>query len=481
MVARRTRSRLAALAATVSVALVVLSLASAAGGDLDPTFGAAGTVVKALGSPAVARSVAVQPDGKIVVAAVGHRGGMLLRYGVDGALDPAFGQGGVAATLGGGTSAGSTLVAVQSDGRIVVGGTAEGDFALRRHRADGSVDASFGDGGTVTTDLGANELLWAVLRQPDGRIVAVGSSHASGGTRFAVARYLRDGRLDPGFGNAGTVVAVEGSARAAALAPDGKLVVLGSRTTAEGLLDGIVVARFTVRGALDRTFAGDGLATVSAARRGAPFPSALAVQRDGKVVVANVEGDDGAIGLVRFRADGTLDRAFARGAGSTGRIYGYRAIAIDQRGRIVLAGHGPDLFEHAVVARLTPAGRLDPRFGHGGVVTTAYGRRADANAIAIGLDGRIVAAGWRGTWISADDTEVVVARYRASTCTVPDVRQRTPANARGTLERRGCLVGRTSLARSARVLAGRIVSQRPAPGARVADHVPVTVVVSRGR
>src|SRR5262245_12063781 len=106
-----------------------------------------------------------------------------------GALDPTFGSGGLVTTDFGGSDS-AQAVAIQSDGKIVAAGSSGGDFALARYNADGSLDASFGGGGKVTTDFGGFDAASALAVQPDGRIVAAGR----GGTGdMALARYNADG------------------------------------------------------------------------------------------------------------------------------------------------------------------------------------------------------------------------------------------------------------------------------------------------
>jgi uncharacterized delta-60 repeat protein len=463
-VARRT----SALAAAALAALTTLSLASAAGGDLDPTFGDGGTVVTALGTRGVAQAVSVQRNGNVVVA--GWRDGrhVLVRYRSDGTFDAGFGNGGRASAVG-------ALLALLRDDRIVVAGAPEGDFRLVRHRADGTFDRAFGSGGVVTTDLDGRAAVASVLAQPDWKVVLVGHASPAGVARLALARYRRDGRLDRSFGRGGKVVRVDATARAAALGPGGVIVVVGSRTTREGRPDGVVVARFTANGALDRSFSGDGVVD------GPGFPISVAAQPDGKVVVAAWRA--GSVAVTRYRADGSLDGRF--GAGGTvmlTRVIAPRALALDSRERIVVAGSapGPDIVNTFVVVRLTPAGRLDRRFGRAGIAATELGRRADANAVAVQRDGKVVVAGSSSAAERGIEASFALARYLPSTCRVPNVTRKPLPPARDALDVVGC-VAQVRHAYSRRVPRGRVISQRPAPGTDIADHIAVTLVVSRGK
>src|SRR5207244_2047159 len=142
-------------------------------------------------------------------------------------------------------SASAKSVLLQPGGRIVVAGPVRArnatekryDFALARYRRDGSLDPSFGDGGRVVTDLAGDAASFfgyatAALQQPDGKIVVAGSEQSTqcGFEGFALARYLRDGSLDPSFGDGGVVATrskLRATVSAAALGRDGKVVVAG--------------------------------------------------------------------------------------------------------------------------------------------------------------------------------------------------------------------------------------------------------------
>ena len=187
-------------------------------GTLDTTFGSRGKVRTDFpGLAAVPSSVVIQPDGKIVVA-----GGAfplftflgnfeVVRYNPNGSLDTSFGNGGIVTTI---FPAGSYAfdVALQPDGKIIAAGTvfvdfiigesSDTDFALARYNPDGTPDATFGNGGQVSTDfVGLEDDAFSVLIQPDGKIVAVGSANDPATFYdFAAARYLSNGTIDTTFG-----------------------------------------------------------------------------------------------------------------------------------------------------------------------------------------------------------------------------------------------------------------------------------------
>lgn len=249
------------MAVALVAVLGAVPLAGAAGGDLDPSFGESGKVVTPTGWLAFATAVAVQPDGRIVVG--GHGAdedgatrGTLIRYLSDGSVDRSFGdRGTVVADEGGSVSA----VALQRDGGIIV---AVGD-GTRRFLPDGAPDRGFGSGGTAPTAFGGGAYA-RLLVQPDGRIVVVGN--ATGGGEVRVARLRADGAPDPAFGQRGVVrTKADWGALAAALAPDGKIVVAGQwlhpqkASSSDGRPVELVVARYGRSGALDPTFGRGGV------------------------------------------------------------------------------------------------------------------------------------------------------------------------------------------------------------------------------
>jgi uncharacterized delta-60 repeat protein len=210
-------------------------------GTLDSTFGVGGQVLTDFGGVALEEGlgVALQPNGKIVVAGRSRGDFALARYDTDGSLDGSFGTGGKVFTDFGGTLETARDVAVQPDGKIV----AAGPGALARYNVDGSLDSSFGTGGKVLTG-GVN----AVAVHPNGTIVAAGAAAGVGGPDFAVLRYGKDGSLDGSFGTGGIVLTDFGRddrGHAVAIQPDGTIVVAGvTGGRPAGPEDDFVVARY---------------------------------------------------------------------------------------------------------------------------------------------------------------------------------------------------------------------------------------------
>jgi len=222
-------------------------------------------------------------------ASAGGAGGFALaRYNADGSLDTSFdGDGKLTTDFGGGVAYG---VALQPDGKIVAVGYVagfggEGDFALARYNADGSLDTSFSGDGTQTTDVGGDERASDVAIQRDGKIVAVGSSYSFIGssTDVVVARYNPDGSLDPSFGTLFPglqLTSVSGTDHAAgvALQPDGKIVAVGAA------VEDFLLARYDSNGSPDATFSDDGTQTTDFG--GSDGAGGVAFQPDGKIVAA---------------------------------------------------------------------------------------------------------------------------------------------------------------------------------------------------
>ena len=275
--------------------------------------------------------------------------------------------------------------------------------------------ATLGRRGDVTTTFGlkTDDLAQAVAVQPDGRIVAAGYSSGgsgSGDSSFALLRYRPDGTLDSTFGSGGKVTtdfeAGGSTAQAVAVQPDGKIVAAGERVVTRPDFD-IALARYNADGALDAGFGSGGKVTATFGPT-SDFAGAVAVQPDGKIVLAGASGvpqqRDEAFALARFKPDGSLDSGFGSAGMVTTRFASpgdeaAQALVLQPDGKIVAVGselvgsrEGPSDF---ALARYTPEGVLDPTFGSGGKVTTSFGSASDfANGAVLQPDGKIVVAGY---------------------------------------------------------------------------------------
>lgn len=265
-------------------------------GSVDTSFGVAGQQTTDLGASDYIASVAIQPDGKIVVAGhtntLGTLDFVVARYLQDGTLDGGFGTDGVVITDFFQNNDWGASVALQKDGKIVVAGLAltgsEYDFALARYDTDGSLDNSFGTGGKTTTAIGpSDDKGISVVLQPDDKILVGGYLHNGAHYDFAIVRYDTDGSLDENFGAAGkTVTDFDGKGdliASLALQPDGKIVAAGR--SSNGQHYDFALARYWPNGVLDEAFGGGGR-VVTAMGVGLNSAFAALVQPGGNIVLA---------------------------------------------------------------------------------------------------------------------------------------------------------------------------------------------------
>jgi uncharacterized delta-60 repeat protein len=416
--------------------LVVFAVgpAQATPGGLDGSFGSGGKVVTAIGSRSLFSDVVVQPDGKIV--AVGESSNVsnpsvaLARFNPNGSLDSSFGSAGVVTTAIGAGRAVGNAVALQPDGKIVVAGGSGTDagnvFALVRYNPDGSLDPSFGSGGIARTSPSYCDAA-SVAIQPDGRIVVAGAVCGVGTSRFALVRYRPDGSLDQSFGSGGVVTTAFGPSRdganAVALQPDGKIVAAGfsngSGPNDIGTYD-FALARYNADGSLDTSFNSSGKVTTPIGP-GFDEAFAVAVEPDGKIVAigegSRVQGSDFA--LVRYNPDGSLDSSFGAGGKVTTAIGSSfdsaTSAALQPDGKIVAVGSSRNgVIDVFALARYNPDGSLDTSFNGSGKVTTTVGSAGPDQALAATLqpNGKIIAAGFTSEGVNR---KAALVRYLAST------------------------------------------------------------------
>ena len=332
-------------------------------GGLDPAFGTGGLVTTDFGSTDQAFAVALQADGKIVTA--GRRGSdvIVARHNADGSLDTLFGSNGRVITNFGATEQALALV-LQPDGKIVVAGRTNKpapngnfDFALARYESGGAIDITFGTLGLVTTDFGGSvDRAFAMALQPDGKLVVAGDSDAN----FALARYNSDGSLDASFGAGGKVITSFGGtdqASAVILQPDGKIVVAGQTDT--GISIDFALARYMPDGSLDGAFGSGGRVTTNFTGTTDDLGSAVALQSDGKIVVGGSSNDNFA--LARYTPGGILDTTFGTAGTVTTNLGGtdlLHAMTLQPDGAIVAVGESADRF---ALARYQAFGPLSLR------------------------------------------------------------------------------------------------------------------------
>lgn len=267
-------------------------------GDLDPSFNGNGYLDVSFGTVQDrGYCVALQPDGKILLG--GNTGDSaeffsVARINSNGTLDTTFGVNGLAKTAFSALESTPISIAVQPDGKIVLGGytvtSYAQDFALARFNSNGTLDTTFGDNGRVitTVDYTSSDRISKVLIEPDGKITAVGDTSFTNNPYTAMTRYLSDGTLDSTFGVSGIVLAPDIIGRYPTFARqiDGKYVI-----GAGGDAGFFQVYRYNHDGTIDTSFGTNGSAfTIPFAENA----SAVLIQPDNKiVVVGNTVRPDG--------------------------------------------------------------------------------------------------------------------------------------------------------------------------------------------
>jgi len=498
-------------------------------GSLDSSFGTGGMVTTDFGVDGEGvNGLAIQPDGKIIAA--GEAGGVLAlaRYNPDGSLDPTFGSGGIPGTVESGVIAGGHEgVALQPDGKIVVAGGLQ-DMVVARYNADGSLDTSFGNAGVVSTPQSDFEYGTAVALTPDGKIIVAGSRSNSlpdsGPDRsFLVERLNSDGSPDASFGASGiatVTVAAWDFGYSLALQPDGKVLVGGTSET--GSQQALTFARLLPDGALDHSFGDQGVVTTT--ENGHHYlyiASSLLLQPDGKVVAAgdgsSTSGPGSEFGLARYFPDGSLDSSFgADGVLTTafGADSGItRAATLQPDGRIVVVGSSFSTTPPSDAISFTLARYLSEdshslsvqkallATGSGTVASQPLGIACDvdcAGDVAQFADQSLVtltadpvpgsAVSWTGACAGSGPVCTVTMQQAAervhvrfSRCVVPRLKGKRAVAARTAIRHAHCSVGRTRTKHSRRVAKGRVISQHPAAGRNLPAGSKVTVVVSKGR
>lgn len=273
-------------------------------GSLDTTFDKDGIVTTYIGSSVdAANTVAVQPDGKLLVAGVNGYSNYgrfaIARYNADGSLDSSFDGDGI--FISNSVYGYARSIALQPDGKAVIAGDYYGNFQVARYNRDGSLDSSFNGSGVRTTDLGSGtHLLYTVTVLSSGKIVAAGTSDGN----FALVRYNSNGSLDTSFDQDGMLITALGNAESQSsmvMQADGKYVLAGTDSNYD-----IAVMRFNSDGSLDNSFGTAGKVTTDLG--GSETANSVTVQADGKILVVGSSDTDFA--LVRYNTDGSLDNSF---------------------------------------------------------------------------------------------------------------------------------------------------------------------------
>jgi len=408
---RASRRPFAALVvACLALAFIQLPASAAVSeGSLDPSFASVGQTSTPVGTNTTdwASSVAIQKDGKIVVAGLAHISTRneigVLRYLDNGLLDSSFGNGGKVVTpVGSGAQA--NAVAIQKDGKIVVAGygtvQSTAHFAVVRYNSNGSLDTSFNFSGIASFAFhNGADAATGVAIQPNGMIVVVGNT-SNGTPHMAIARVNANGQgLDPAFGTSGkTEPNVESGAavgNAVAVQSNGKIAIAG------GSPNGLLAVRLNSNGSPDTGFSGDGAATVQPQTTGVAY--AVAVQSNGSITIAgsSSNGTKSNFAVARFTSDGTPDASFS-GPGWVITVMGTgndvaRGVNIQPDGKIVISGTTNDgTHDSFGIARYLAGGALDNNFSGDGKATTQITSNVDNVGLgqAMSANGKPVVVGY---------------------------------------------------------------------------------------
>jgi uncharacterized delta-60 repeat protein len=399
-------------------------------GTLDTTFGDMGRVITDVRLDDVIKDITLQGDGKILAAGFSSNvitdGSLefafaVARYNPNGSLDASFGNKGVVTTRIGGNDFGQRVV-VMPDGKIVVGGSTQGygvnapaDFGLVRYTPAGALDPTFGTGGIVVSDIGGPADTPRDFVAVGSKILAVGdTSIGTVGSNVLLARYDPTGKLDPTFGVGGKTVVSTGNGEhvaGAALLASGNIIVAGNDANA------FTLRRFTAGGKPDTAFGVAGV--VRKDLTPSDQANRLVVLPGDKLLLGasvNTPGDpyeDSDRALLRFNADGSVDTTFAVNGIEADVRPGTQTIAglaVRPDGSILVAGGGDGDFD---VLRYLATGATDTTFGHGGLVTTDFQSAVLSRAldVAVQRDGKIVAVGTAETGVPGAFYNIAIARY----------------------------------------------------------------------
>jgi uncharacterized delta-60 repeat protein len=352
------------------------------------------------------KDLALQPDGKILITGSLNGDAAFFRLNPTGTPDTSFNNSGIKTINFGGPDRSETL-ALLPDGRILglgISNTSTIQGFLVRLWPDGTWDS----GGKQTHGIspGSYELAYALTVQPDGKLLVAGelSSPDNTSSNAFVTRFRADGRVDTGFGKQGTIhpayifsQPTSRGARAFALQPDGKIVMAGYSDIGSGFNADFLVARWHSNGAPDFNFGLGGFRPVGFPGNGDDYGTALALAPGGKIVVAgNVwNGSRQVWGVARLTSTGQPDPTF-----DSDGLFSFGLDVSNAVNAVAVQPDGKILVAGHIggdfaVARLAENGSLDASFGQGGFAINDLGGTNVVNALALAANGWIYAAGSR--------------------------------------------------------------------------------------
>jgi uncharacterized delta-60 repeat protein len=404
-------------------------------GTLDKSFGNQGKVATLLaGGYDELYKTAIQKDNKIVVAGLLHastRQLLVIRYLENGLIDSSFGVNGYL-FLSDGPSLWSCCLTIQSDGKILVGGTTFFDAftVLYRFLPNGELDKSFGNDGIVLNDLGGKSGATDIACLSDGKIITGGTFSYFNDETFGfyafAARFNTNGSLDSSFGIDGKCLFDKNKTGPQALITSmdvgnkGQIVLAGNNGKGISASSKIFVAMITPDGKIDSSFSNDGF-TYTDINNDGETAEDVELLVDGKIIVAgasDISGFNGAkahIALVKYNTDGSYDESF----GKQGKVqelvneqsYGY-SMRIQDNNKIIVGGYSVQLNDSYdfVIARFQSTGLLDSSFGINGFAVTDMGDNEKGKSLIIQKDGKIILGG-APNLLTEGKSGILLARY----------------------------------------------------------------------
>lgn len=417
-----------------------------ADGNLDPAFGSGGKVTfRFSGLRSKGEGIAIQPDGRILIC-----GGIesnanfgVARLNANGSMDSTFGTNGLVSTSFAAYTDYAKAIALQPDGKIVVGGYSQTavfssifKFAICRYNANGSLDTSFGSNGIKTAAVGVwTEEIRSLVVRADGTILAVGMAMTGSPGAYqkknGMARFLANGNLDLSFGNAGVITSgdatVDEESFGAGLQADGQIVVAGSHATINGSSD-FVARRYSAQGSIGAFGAANQFGVITSISGGEDIPVGMAVASDGKIFVAGTmnagagstaspQGQDFAV--IRLTANGIPDPTFSGDGKQTTSIASgvstdqAAAMVLQPDGKLIVAGSaGNGTTTSGALVRYLSNGNLDTTFGGTGKVLLSGN---GFTAVALQADGKIITAKVVGVvFDNLSTTDTIISRHLAN-------------------------------------------------------------------
>ncbi|MBK7030565.1 MAG: T9SS type A sorting domain-containing protein [Bacteroidales bacterium] len=391
----------------------------------DNTFGNNGKVYTSFGNfSSYFHAMVLLPDGKII--SVGENSNsslaiLITKHNTDGSPDLSFNSTGKKQIDFGSAYEYCNSVLLQSDNKLLLAGSSNGNAALARLLPNGDYDTDFSEDGKLTLSFGAGNgsSFHKIIQQSDGKIIAIGEAYNSANFDFAAARFNIDGSIDPSFGENGKTIInfnnYNDFGRNAIRQTDGKIIIVGAAKNSNGN-SSVAMLRMMEDGALDNTFGTSGKTTMTISGIADDSAEEVLLLTNGKIVVGGYTAGDFLV--MRYNTNGTLDNTFGTNGYTFTDFDNFQdkafAMAIDNNGSLFLGGRGYEdgnggLF-HFAVAKYNSGGSLDNSFNSDGKMTVVMG--SDQSSIfdmAIQTDGKLLLGG-QSTNISGGLTDFALLR-----------------------------------------------------------------------